>query len=111
MKSLLIILIFFFSVTTTLAQKKYTQEYLESLSQVELDSCINKALKNQKTGKTLTFVGVGILGASFATSVIFIDQLELGAVLVMFFGGIAGLGTMAVGIPVNVNGKKRIERI
>ena len=37
--------------------------------------------------------------------------MDLGVVVVGFIGGLAGLGTMAVGIPMNVTGKKRVERI
>ncbi len=59
----------------------------------------------------MNIVGGSILGATAITSVVFADQLEMGVVVLAFFGGLAGLGTMAVGIPMNVTGKKRIERI
>ena len=110
MKRLFIILILIFSVLASQAQKKYSHEDLEKLSQEELDSCLNKALKLQKAGKTVTIVGGSILGATAVTIAgvaIFAEgDWALGAAVIGFFGGIAGLGTMAVGIPMKATGKK-----
>lgn len=91
--------------------KTYSLESLQNASDEELGYYHYKALKLQKTGKTLNIVGGSILGATVVSSAIFADQLELGVVILWLFGGITGLGTMAVGIPMNVTGKKRVERI
>lgn len=92
-------------------RKTYSLEYLKNASNEELQFYRYKAMKQQKTGKTLNIVGGSILGATVITSVTFADQLEMGVVVLAFFGGIAGLGSMVVGIPMSVTGKKRVERI
>ena len=70
-----------------------------------------KAQKLQKSGKTITIVGGSILGATVLATILFADQLGLGVVVLDFIGGVAGLGTMAVGIPMNITGKKRVKQM
>lgn len=93
------------------AQKPYSVENLEKASQEELDVYLNKALQLKKSGKTVTIIGGSILGATAVTALAFGNQMDLGVVVLGFFGGLAGIGTMGVGIPMNITGKKRIERI
>ena len=112
MKSILtIIALFFFFNLASLAQEKYSVENLEKLSQEELKIYLDEALKLKKDGKTVTIVGGSILGATTISVILIGNSMELGVVVVGFIGGLAGLGTMAVGIPMNVTGKKRVERI
>ena len=112
MKSILItIALFFFFNLVSLAQEKYSVENLEKLSQEELKIYLDEALKLKKDGKTVTIVGGSILGATTISVILIGGSMELGVVVVGFIGGLAGLGTMAVGIPMNVTGKKRVERI
>jgi len=112
MKSILtIIALFFFFNLASLAQGKYSVENLEKLSQEELKIYLDEALKLKKDGKTVTIVGGSILGATTISVILIGGSMELGVVAVGFIGGLAGLGTMAVGIPMNVTGKKRVERI
>ena len=109
-----IILLFCFALAVY-AQDPYSQENLENLSQEELGIYLDKALKLQKSGKTVTIVGGSILGATAVTiagmALVASGDWALAAVVVAFFGGLAGVGTMAVGIPMNITGKKRVERI
>lgn len=98
-------------VFTARAQEPYSNEFLEKASPEELDVYLNKALKLQQTGRTLNITGVAILGGTLVSSLLLADQLELGVVILAFFGGVAGLGTLAVGIPMNLTGKSRAERI
>lgn len=86
-------------------------ESLEKLSQEELNIYLDEALKLKKNGKTVTIVGGSILGATTISVILIGNSMDLGVVVVGFIGGLAGLGTMAVGIPMNVTGKKRVERI
>ena len=112
MKSFLtIIVVFFFFNLASLAQEKYSMENLEKLSQEELNIYLDEALKLKKNGKTVTIVGGSILGATTISVILIGNSMDLGVVVVGFIGGLAGLGTMAVGIPMNVTGKKRVERI
>lgn len=97
--------------TYPISRKTYKLESLQNASEEELQFYHYKAVKQQKTGKTLNIVGGSILGATAISSVIFADQLELGVVVLAFFGGIAGLGTMTAGISIKASGKKRVERI
>ena len=114
-KFTVIIMLLFLVSLTSHAQKEYTLENLEKASQEEINDYLNKALKLQKSGKTVTIVGGSILGGTAATiagMAIFAEgDWALGAVVVAFFGGLAGVGTLAVGIPMNITGKKRVERI
>ena len=64
----------------------------------------------QKTGKTLTTVGAVTLGASVLTILAFGNQMGMEGVL-FGYSGLAGLGIMAVGIPMKITGKNRVERI
>ena len=112
MKSILtIIALFFVFNLASQAQEKYSMESLENLSQEELNAYLDKALKLKKDGKTVNIVGGSILGATALSVIVIGKKMELGVVVVGFVGVLAGLGTMAVGIPMNVTGKKRIERI
>jgi len=112
MKSILtIIALFFVFNLASQAQEKYSMESLENLSQEELNAYLDKALKLKKDGKTVNIVGGSILGATALSVIVIGNKMELGVVVVGFVGVLAGLGTMAVGIPMNVTGKKRIERI
>ncbi len=93
------------------SQKIYSVENLKQTSQEDLNTYLDKALKLKKDGKTVTIVGGSILGTTAIAVVTIGKQMDLGVVLLGFVGGLAGLGTMAVGISMNVTGKKRIERI
>jgi len=114
-KFLLIVLLLISVHAICYTQTKYSQEVLENASQAELDIYLDKAIKLQKSGKTVTIVGGSILGATAITiAAIAINDSgdwALGAAAIGFFGGLAGVGTLAVGIPMNVTGKKRVERI
>ncbi len=93
------------------SQNLYTMENLQQASAEELDMYLNKAMNLQQAGKTVTIVGGVVIGTTVLSSLIFADALELGVVFVVFFGGLAGLSALAVGIPMNITGKKRVERI
>ena len=108
---LTIIVLFFIFNLASQAQEKYSMESLEKLSQEELNIYLDEALKLKKNGKTVTIVGGSILGATTISVILIGNSMDLGVVVVGFIGGLAGLGTMAVGIPMNVTGKKRVERI
>ena len=111
----LIILLLLIAPVTCGAQNEYSLENLETYSQDELDMYLEKALKRQKTGKVVTIVGGSILGATALSigimAIIDSGDWALAAAGIAFLGGITGLGTMAVGIPMNISGKKRVERI
>ena len=77
----------------------------------EKDATLMKALKLQKSGKIVPVVGTSIIGTTTLTAIDFGGHLEPGAVVLAFFRGTARLGTMAVGIPMNIVGKKRVERM
>ena len=97
------------------AQKQYSDEHLQNLSKEDLEFYQSKAEKLQRNGKTVNIVGASILGASAATiagmAIIDDGDWALAAAGVAFLGGVAGIGTLAVGIPMNLTGKKRLERI
>jgi hypothetical protein len=108
-------LLLFCIILNGMAQKPYSEAHLQNLSQEELEPYLVKARKLQKTGKTVNIVGGSILGGTAATilgmAIIDDGDWALAAAVVAFFGGVAGVGTLAVGIPMNVTGKKRVERI
>jgi hypothetical protein len=112
MKSILTILALFFVFNLACqAQNKYSLDSLKQCTQEELNIYLEESLKLKKNGKTVTIIG----GAALAAAVIWgiTDPLdhELGTVLEAGIVGIAGLGAMAVGIPMNITGKKRVARI
>lgn len=92
-------------------QKTYSMANLEQASQEELNIYLDEALKLKKDGKTVTIVGGSILGATTISVILIGKSIDLGVVVVGLIGGLAGLGTMAVGIPMRITGKKRVERI
>ncbi len=97
------------------AQKNYSLESLEKASAEELNTYLNKAIKLQKSGKTVNIVGCSILGATAVTigGIAIADKGDwaLGAAAIGFLGGLAGIGTLAVGIPMNITGKNRVKRV
>ncbi len=110
MTRIILIIILFFSFLTSQAQQKYSMEYFEKLSQEELSSCLTKSLKLQKTGRTLNIVGVSTFGVS--TVCLFATANALGmAALLFVLPAMAGIVILAAGIPINLTGKKRVERI
>ena len=108
MKIIVVISILCLFVSTITAQKPYSLENLKTLSMEELDLYYNKALKNQRTGKVLTIVGgsLGAVGLITATK-----AHDLGTMVVGAIAALSGGALMAVGIPVSITGKKRVERI
>ena len=112
MKTILtiIVLLFIFNLVSQ-AQGKYSMENLEKLSQEELNIYLDEALKLKKDGKTVIIVGGAILGADVLYAILLGDEGGLGHVAVIVFTGLAALGTLAVGIPMRITGKKRVERI
>ena len=112
MKKLAIIFFLIFAISFgAKAQKPYSVEILEQASQEELNVYLNKSLKLQKTGKTLTNAGAIAFGATTLWAIT--DPLNhgLGALLPFTLVGVPGLAAIAVGIPIKVTGKKRVERI
>lgn len=109
MKNFKIIILLLFIVHVSCYAQEYSLENLEKSSQEELDIYLSQAMKLQKSGKIVTIVGGAILGATAITigTIAIIDPGDwaLAAGVIGFFGGIAGLGTMAVGIPMNITGK------
>ena len=90
---------------------KYSDTNLKQASQKDLKIYLDKAEKLKKTGKTATIVGGFALAAALLWGIA--DPLghELGTVLEAGIVGIAGLGTMAVGIPMRITGRIRVKRI
>ncbi|MCE4564033.1 hypothetical protein INQ51_06895 [Maribellus sp. CM-23] len=115
MKKIVAGLILLLAVFATQAQLIYTQEHLETLSQEDLNVYLDRAVQLQKSGRTLNIVGASILGGTVLTiagvALTATDDWALGAVVIAFFGGLAGFGTLAVGIPMNLTGKNRVNRI
>ncbi|MEN8117758.1 MAG: hypothetical protein ABFS16_12305 [Bacteroidota bacterium] len=110
MKKIILLSILVLSLIVTQAQKPYSQENLKNLSQEELDVYFNKALKLQKSGKTVTKVGAITVGVSVLAVLATSETLGMGALL-FFIPAELGLGAVAVGVPMNITGKKRVERI
>ncbi len=116
MKKLTILtLLFFLVVQVGQAQNKYSMENLEKASQEELNTYLNKAMKLQKTGRTLNIVGgvsfgavavCWILGADWGFGVDVYAPIVIGGA-----GIILGSTSFAIGIPTNLTGKNRVERI
>lgn len=92
-----------------ISRNTYSLNYLQNASVEELKYYHYKALKLKKDGKTVTIVGGATIGAGILYGLV--GPGHLGTVAIAGLVGIAGLGTMAVGIPMNVTGKKRVERI
>ena len=97
------------------AQKPYSQENLQNLTNEELDVFYNKALKLQKTGRTLNIVGVSSLGVTAVAAILGSDWgfgVDSWSLILIAGGGIIVGGTsLAIGVPLNLTGKKRVEMI
>ena len=107
-------MLFFLLNVVSQAQKPYSSENLKQFSQEQLDSCLNKALKLQKSGKTVNIIGGVIVGTGIVTAgtlAIAVEGSGMIVAAVLIFSGITGLSTLMVGIPMNLTGKKRVERI
>jgi hypothetical protein len=114
MKEFTIIILFVFLVIQlSHAQKKYSLENLEKASQEELDVYLNKALKLQKTGKTFNIVGVSCLGTAIGAIILgaTTDFDDWGVIGICMITIPAGGASLAIGIPTNLTGKNRVERI
>ena len=85
--------------------------YIEFVYNNVNDANLVKALKLKKNGKTLIIIGGAALVAAVVWGITGPLDHELGTVLEAGIVGFAGLGTMAVGIPMNITGKKRVEQI
>lgn len=101
--------------TVSYAQKTYSYENLERMSPIELNEHYLKALKLEKTGKTVNKVGmisfgIGLTGVITAAATSNSDAFYIGAA-VGLFGGLIGLTAWAVGIPIKETGKARVNRI
>ena len=114
-KFTIITLLLFLVVQVGQAQKKYSMENLEKASQEELNTYLNKAMKLQKTGRTLNIVGGVSFGAVAVSAILGADWgfgVDNYAPIIIGGGGIIlGSTSFAIGIPTNLTGKKRVERI
>ena len=100
--AILILLLFMCSLVSQ-AQKDYSQENLDKLSQEELDIYLNKALKLQKWGLPVTIVGVAALGGLAITA------FSTGGLILGF--AVIPLAAITVGISMYTIGKKRVKKI
>ena len=111
MKRIILVVLLVLATSVAMqAQKTYSVENLEKASQEELDLYLNKAMKLQKTGRTMNIAGGSVLGVSALGLVAFGDDMGMGALLFVY-PVFAGVVTMSIGIPKNLTGKKRVERI
>ena len=110
--SIIILLMFLFNLVSQ-AQKDYSQENLNKLSQEELDAYLDKALKLQKTGRTFNIIGGASLGTAVGLGLIgaISDSESWTLVGIVGVGVLAGGTSLAIGVPLNLTGKKRVERI
>ena len=111
--SIIVLLLFLFTFAGQ-AQKIYSVENLEQASPEDLNTYLDKAFKLKKNGKTVTNVGLVTLGADglLLSALLITDSyIGMGGAALIMLTGFAALGTIAVGIPMNVTGKKRVERI
>ena len=112
MKKIAVLIIFCFGVVLVCqAQKPYSVENLKKLSQEELDVYYTKALKLQKSGKTVNIVGGAVFGGTLLTTFVFGGSWGMGALIVIVPAIYVALGALVVGIPMTLTGKKRVERI
>ncbi len=109
MKKIIFISVLCLLVSFVQAQKPYSVENLQNLSQEELDVYYNNALKLQKTGKTMTIIGICVVGGAGVFKILGPNDLSTGVLAGML--GIAGIGVLGVVIPMNLTGKARLERI
>ena len=115
MKIILFSLLFSFCfVFAGQAQSKYSLENLETLSQENLDIYLKKAMKLQQSGRSVNLAGAilfgaGAVGITYAIAVNDDSYLIAGAI--GFLGVVGGLGTFAVGLPMSMTGKNRVDRI
>jgi len=107
MKKLLIVMFFLIFVFSSYAQKKYSVENLQNLSQKELNVYLKKA-QNKKTA------GAIISGAAAVviTSAFFIedDSEPMGPPL-PFVVGAGGVVIGLIGLPLLIKGSSRVKRI
>ena len=91
--------------------KKYSDTNLEQASPEDLKIYLDKAEKLKKDGKTATIAGGFALVIALLWGIM--DPLghDLGTVLEAGIVGIAGLGSMAVGITIRIIGSIRVNRI
>lgn len=93
-----------------ITSKTYTLENLQNASGEELEYYRYKAVKLQKTGRTLNIVGASTFGVSTICALATSEAWGLGA-LIFTYPALAGLGTVLVGLPINLTGKTRVEQI
>lgn len=111
MKSVIIIAVTLFTLCLAAqAQRPYSYEYLQKASAEEVDLLYNKALKHQKAGRILNISGVSLLGGSALGIAAFASSMGMAAILFVF-PITAGVVALAVGIPINLTAKGRLETI
>ena len=100
------------SLSVCHAQKRYSVENLEKLSQEELNKYLYKAQRLEKEGKIMNIAGGSSLGVFYILPIITLpSDWKLGNVSITRLSVTAGLALLAVGIPMNSIGKTRLERI
>ena len=91
--------------------KRYSNTNLKQASPEDLKIYLDKAEELKKDGKKATIIG----GFALATALLWgiADPLGhgLGTLLEAGIVGFAGIGSMAVGIPIRITGSIRVKRI
>ena len=115
MKRIIIITILFLlvSMVQVQAQSRYSIENLQKLSQEELDVYYNKALKLQHTGRVFNLVGLTTLGTGVAIVIVgtIADADPWALIGVGLITEIIVIPSFVIGVPTNLTGKSRANRI
>lgn len=109
--SIVLLMICFTSVSY--AQKTYSYENLEKMSQLEMNEQLVEALKQQKKGKVLTNTGLILISSGAAVVIGAAASGNVDEVTLAISGAFAlvGLPFLAVGLPVKNKAKNKIKTI
>jgi len=119
MKKFIIFIFLFFLVNQIgQAQGKYSIQNLQKASKEELKLYKDEALKLQKKGRIYSIVGLSSFGVAIFCAITGMDFGYFGPnvrnqALLDIGGGamIVGVISLAIGIPMSIKGRSRVERI
>lgn len=111
MKRLLILFVIFNISLSAQAQKLYSEQNLQKLSQEELSIYLTHSKKLKKTGAIISISGAALKVTGIVVISVFEPSYMGEGQMIGALMTVSGIGALLIGLPILVTGANRVQRI